>query len=60
MQREDINELKLAYRKLFESGKPLKDSANELLATTENEHVKRICQFALDTKRGIPYERKNV
>ena len=59
-ERDDINELKAAYRQLFESGQPLKDSANEILQTTKNEHVKNIAQFALDTKRGIPYERKNV
>lgn len=59
MERSDINEIKSAYRKLFESGQPLKDSASEILETTQNEHVKKICEFALETKRGIPYERKN-
>jgi len=60
MNREDINELKAAYRKLFESGQPLKDTAAELLENTQNEHVKNICNFALETTRGIPYERKNI
>jgi len=58
MERSDINEIKSAYRKLFESGQPLKDSANELLETTQNQYVKNLCEFALETKRGIPYERK--
>jgi UDP-N-acetylglucosamine acyltransferase len=57
IQREDINSLKSAYRELFESGKPLKEIAEELLNNTTNDYVKNICNFVLETKRGIPYER---
>lgn len=60
LERDDINELKSAYRELFESGKPLKDSANEILENTKNNYVKNLCEFVLNTKRGIPYERKNI
>ena len=60
LERSDINEIKSAYRKLFESGQPLKDVANELLASTENSYVKQMCEFTVETKRGIPYERKNI
>lgn len=60
LKREEIDELKLAYRELFESGQPLKDVASELLENTENHHVHNLCNFILKTKRGIPYERKNV
>ncbi|OIP53874.1 MAG: acyl-[acyl-carrier-protein]--UDP-N-acetylglucosamine O-acyltransferase [Helicobacteraceae bacterium CG2_30_36_10] len=60
LKREEIDELKTAYRELFESGKPLKDVASELLENTENHHVHNLCNFILKTKRGIPYERKNV
>jgi len=60
MQREDINELKSAYRELFESGKPLKDSAAEILENTKNHFVQDLCNFVLKTKRGIPFERKNT
>jgi UDP-N-acetylglucosamine acyltransferase len=60
LKREEIDELKIAYRELFESGKPLKDMASELLENTENHHVHNLCNFILKTKRGIPYERKNV
>jgi len=56
--REHINALKSAYRELFESSKPLKDVATEILQTTDNEYVKSLCNFANNTKRGIPYERK--
>ncbi|QOY52715.1 acyl-ACP--UDP-N-acetylglucosamine O-acyltransferase [Candidatus Sulfurimonas baltica] len=60
LNREDINELKSAYRELFESGKPLKDVANELLENTKNHYVNDLCDFVIKTKRGIPYERKKV
>lgn len=59
-EREDINALKSAYKELFESGKPLQDVAAELLASTENSYVKKLCTFITNTKRGIPFERKNI
>lgn len=56
--RSDINAIKSAYKALFESGNPLADVANELLETSENEHVKELASFVVNTKRGIPYNRK--
>lgn len=60
LDREEIDELKAAYKELFESGRPLKEVANELFENTNNHHVHNLCNFILKTKRGIPYERKNV
>lgn len=60
LELDTINALKSAYRALFESGKPLKDSADEILKNTDNNYVKDLCNFVLTTKRGIPFERKNV
>lgn len=60
LKRDDIDELKSAYRDLFESGQPLKDVANQLIEDTKNNHVHDLCSFILKTKRGIPFERKNV
>jgi len=60
LERDDINELKSAYRDLFESGKPLKDTASEILEITKNHYVNDLCDFVLKTKRGIPFERKNI
>ncbi len=59
VERDDINELKSAYRELFESGKPLKETAAELVEDSSNLHVTALCNFILKTKRGIPFERKN-
>jgi len=56
--RSDIDEIKKAYKQLFESGTSLSDSANELVNSSENKYVKQLAQFVLDTKRGIPFTRK--
>ncbi len=58
LERDEINQLKSAYRELFEKGRPLKDAAQELLDKTENHFVKELCDFVVKTKRGIAYERK--
>jgi len=58
IDRDAINALKSAYRDLFESGKSLKESASALLESSENPHVKKLSNFALETKRGIPFTRK--
>ncbi len=60
LKREDIDALKSAYRELFESGAPLKDTASELVERNENLYVENLCNFILKTKRGIPFERKNI
>lgn len=57
--KEDINSLKEAFKLLFRSESALKESATKLLAVSTNEKVKKLCQFILETKRGIPYERQN-
>ena len=59
MNREDINNIKVAYKELFESGQPLKESAARILEDSDSKYVKQLCNFVLETKRGIPYERKN-
>jgi len=56
--REDISQIKKAYKSLFESGNPLSESASELVKSSENKYVKTLAQFVLDTKRGIPFTRK--
>jgi UDP-N-acetylglucosamine acyltransferase len=56
--RSDIDEIKRAYKELFESGKPLQEIAKKLLEYTQNRYVKHLCEFVLNSKRGIPYVRK--
>ncbi len=57
-EKGDIRALQSAYRRLFRSGLPIKDVAQELMKNEKNEKVKQMCIFILETKRGIPYERK--
>ncbi|WP_026804196.1 acyl-ACP--UDP-N-acetylglucosamine O-acyltransferase [Aliarcobacter lanthieri] len=57
--REDIDAIKQAYRELFELGKPLQDVAKELFENNENKYVKELANFVLNTKRGIPFNRKS-
>ncbi len=58
VERSDIDALKSAYRDLFESGNPLKETAAQLLESSENSYVRNLCEFVMNTKRGIPFERK--
>ncbi len=58
IDRDDINILKSAYKDLFESGQALKDTANRIKKETSNFYVNNLCDFVLNTKRGIPFTRK--
>jgi len=57
MNREDINALKSAYKELFEQGKPLQETAQEMFENTASEKVKKLCEFIKTSKRGIPFKR---
>jgi UDP-N-acetylglucosamine acyltransferase len=57
IDKKDINELKSAYRKLFQEGRAYKDVAKELIESSENRYVINLAQFVLNTKRGIQFKR---
>lgn len=57
LSKDDIIAIQDAYRKIFRSTKAIKESANLLLETTNNEKVKMMCEFIMNTKRGVPFER---
>jgi UDP-N-acetylglucosamine acyltransferase len=57
--RKEIDLIKKAYKQLFESNEPLQESAKKLLES-ENKNVQKLAQFVLETKRGIPFIRKNT
>lgn len=58
LPREDVNELKTAYKELFESGSPLQETAEDLKSKSSSIHVKKLAEFITNSKRGIPYIRK--
>jgi UDP-N-acetylglucosamine acyltransferase len=58
LEREDINAIKKAYKDIFESGQPIQEVANELIKTEDNKYILELANFVLNTKRGIPFIRK--
>jgi UDP-N-acetylglucosamine acyltransferase len=60
MERDEINQLKVIYRELFESGNPLQESVERLLQEKNSEKIKKLLEFVAISKRGIPFTRKNI
>jgi len=56
--KEDVNALSSAFKQIFRGKAPMKETAAALLAESANEKVKQLCEFIMNTQRGIPYERK--
>jgi len=56
-QRSDVDALRSAYAKIFRSSKPIKESVQEVMQESDNDKVKNLCEFIINTKRGIPFER---
>ncbi len=56
--RSDIDAIRKAYKEIFESGLPIVEVAKDILATSDNQYVKQLAQAVADTKRGIPFIRK--
>jgi UDP-N-acetylglucosamine acyltransferase len=54
--REDINAIKNAYKELFRNENNPRDNASRLYDESDNEYVKKMCKFVVDTKRGIPFK----
>ena len=55
--REVVDELKKAYKELFESGRPLQEVASEILKSHPIKEVENLCNFIKNSKRGIRYKR---
>lgn len=60
MPREEIDNLRRAYKMLFERGLPLRDTAQRLIEETDSVYVRNLCEFVKRNKRGIPYKRKET
>lgn len=52
--KEQVESLVSAYRFLFNQGISIKEQSEILLTKTKDENVKKMCEFILNTKRGIP------
>jgi len=53
-EKESIDKLKVAFKKLFRENRNIKEVAKEILKSETDKHVKRLCEFILSSKRGIP------
>jgi UDP-N-acetylglucosamine acyltransferase len=65
ISRDEINELKIVYKSLFESGQPLQKTAEkllneELLKDDSSKNIKNLLEFITKSKRGIPFIRKDI
>ncbi len=58
MKKKDIEALKSVYKQIFRTDAPIKESAKSIIEKNSNEKVRYLCEFILNTKRGIPLERK--
>ncbi len=58
--KETINALKSAYNQLFNKGLPLKEVAQKLYEESPFKEVKELAKFILESKRGIPFKRREV
>ena len=56
--RDDIDAIKKTYKKIFDSGLPIGDTANKILESSQNKYAKQMAKFIVKTKRGIPFIRK--
>lgn len=54
-EKDEVERINKAYHFLFKGD--LKANANELLQSTQSENVRKMCEFILNTKRGIPIYR---
>ncbi len=58
IKTEDINVLRSAYRKIFQSNKSPKEAAEEL-KNSSNPYVANMAEFILNSERGIAFKRRN-
>ncbi len=56
--RSDIDAIRKAYKEIFDSGLPVIDVSKEIEESTDNKYVKQLASFVANTKRGIPFTRK--
>lgn len=58
--KEQVEIINQAFKFLFKSSNGLKDQAKELKEKTDNKHVLKMCDFILNTTRGIPLQKGKI
>lgn len=60
MERDIIDSIDALYKRLFSGEQPLRDLAAmelEVAKSKKNPHIIKICEFILESTRGIPFKR---
>ncbi|PAF49348.1 acyl-[acyl-carrier-protein]--UDP-N-acetylglucosamine O-acyltransferase [Helicobacter sp. 13S00401-1] len=57
LSREDIDSISTLYKKLFSGKQSLQEVATLELETNPIDEIKHICNFILESTRGIPFKR---
>jgi len=52
--REEIDEVNRVYKVLFSRSAPIRELAQIELQNSQNKNIKYICEFILNSTRGIP------
>lgn len=55
--KEQVETINKAFKFLFKMGNSLKEQAEILLSQTDDVYVKKMCDFIINTKRGIPLDK---
>lgn len=54
-----VEKINKTYKYLFRTSGALKDKALEILDSNPDEYTKKMCEFIINTKRGIPLDKGN-
>jgi len=60
LEKEDINAIKSAYKRLFLGKRGYKEIAKEIKEQTDNRYVLNMVTFILESKRGIQFKRSDA
>ena len=58
--KDTVEEINRAYKFLFNQGAGLKEQAQILLNETSDQNVRKMCEFIINTKRGIPLDKGKI
>lgn len=59
-QKDEVEEINKAFKFIFKNNKTPKEQAEILINQTLDENVKKMCEFIINTKRGIPLEKGRI
>ncbi|PZT48454.1 acyl-[acyl-carrier-protein]--UDP-N-acetylglucosamine O-acyltransferase [Helicobacter valdiviensis] len=58
-EHHEVDKIHNAYKKLFFGNQPIKEIAQEILEQNCDDNVAKMCNFIIQSTRGIPFIRKN-